>query len=159
VVRPDIDAAPARELIGALDHELAQRYPEEPVHEWQVRAAEVAPGQGAFFVAFRDQEPVGCGALRRLDESAGEIKRMYVLPAHRGQGVARRILQAIEAEATALAMEKLLLETGIRQPEAVALYQRAGYRRVPPFGTYTENPLSLCLAKDLRKGAGQPPRP
>jgi putative acetyltransferase len=96
-----------------------------------------------------DGEPVGCGALRRLDPTTGEIKRMYVAPSARGGGVGARILAELERHAVALGMHRLLLETGERQVEAVHLYQRAGFTRVPCFGEYADAPLSLCMGKDL----------
>jgi GNAT superfamily N-acetyltransferase len=74
---------------------------------------------------------------------------MYVVPAFRGQGIARRLLTALEAESTALGISRLVLETGDRQPEALALYERAGFARIPAFGKYVDSPLSVCMAKQL----------
>ncbi|MFO1512621.1 MAG: GNAT family N-acetyltransferase [Verrucomicrobiota bacterium] len=79
----------------------------------------------------------------------GEIKRMYVVPEERGRGVGRAILNGLEAEARALRISRLVLETGVRQTAAQALYQRAGFARIAPFGEYVDSPLSLCLAKQL----------
>jgi GNAT superfamily N-acetyltransferase len=93
---------------------------------------------------------VGCGAVRRLDNEVAEIKRMYVIPDHRGQGIARAILAQLEAEATMLGVRRLFLETGDRQPEAVSLYRSAGFTEIPCFGEYADAPLSRCMGKDLR---------
>src|SRR5262249_22242160 len=97
-------------------------------------------------------EPVGCGALRRIEPGVGEIKRMYVAPSARGRGVGRLILDGLEAEAARLGLHRILLETGPRQPEAIALYCRAGYREIPLFGEYLDSlcpEFSYCMAKDL----------
>ena len=112
-------------------------------------ADEVALGRGAFLVATRERRPVGCGAVRRIEEQTGEIKRMYVTPEERGHGVGRALLAALEAEARALGLSRLVLETGVRQQEAIALYRRAGFLDAAPFGEYVSSPLSLCMAKDL----------
>jgi putative acetyltransferase len=103
------------------------------------------------FLVARDDAgtPVGCGGLRQLDAETYEIKRMYVRPAARGRGVGAAILRALEAEAAALGASRLLLETGPRQPEALALYERAGYRRVPCFGPYAGVADSLCYERSL----------
>jgi GNAT superfamily N-acetyltransferase len=105
----------------------------------------------AVFVVARDDDgvPVGCGALRRLDADTLEIKRMYVQPSARGRGLGALLLHALEEEAMALGARRLCLETGPRQPEAMALYQRAGYRRVPCFGAYAGHLGSLCFERLL----------
>jgi putative acetyltransferase len=149
IVVADPRSETAQTLLGALDAELAGRYPEENVADYQIDPDEVTAGRGLFLVAWWGAEAVGCCALRRLDDDAGEVKRMYVRPAQRGCGVARALLQAIEVEARGFGVRQLLLETGVRQPEAVGLYQRFGYARIPPFGAYSETPLSLCMAKTL----------
>jgi GNAT superfamily N-acetyltransferase len=74
---------------------------------------------------------------------------MYVVPLDRGRGVGRVILNALINEARALSISRLVLETGVRQSEALALYQRAGFSRIAPFGEYVGSPLSVCLAKEL----------
>ncbi len=92
---------------------------------------------------------MGCGAVRRIEARTGEIKRMYVSPDARGRGIGRAVLAALEAEARTLGIARLVLETGLRQGEALALYEGAGFSRIPPFGEYVNSPLSLCMAKDL----------
>lgn len=149
VERADLLAGEARVLIEALNAELSGRYPEDGATHFRLDADEVAPGCGAFFIARRAGTPIGCGAVRRLDASAGEIKRMYVTPEARGHGVGRAVLAALEAEARRLGLTRLVLETGDRQPEAIALYERFGYVRIPAFGEYVDSPLSVCMAKDL----------
>jgi GNAT superfamily N-acetyltransferase len=87
--------------------------------------------------------------VRRIDESTAEIKRMYVRPAARGRRVGRQILAVLEAEAQRLGVRSLVLETGPRQPEAIALYEHAGYRHIPLFGEYVGSEFSVCMAKEL----------
>ena len=105
----------------------------------------------ACFVVARDDDgtPVGCGGLRPLDERSGEIKRMYVVPARRGTGVAGAVLEALEAWARGVGWTHLRLETGDRQPDAVAFYTRRGYTPIPRFGRYLDEPSSLCFERAL----------
>jgi GNAT superfamily N-acetyltransferase len=147
--RTDIESPVAVRLITALNAELDQRYPEEGANFFRLHPDEVADGRGAFFVAYLDGQPVGCGAVRRIEPSVAEIKRMYVDPRARGGGVGRRILDALEAEARRLGVTRLVLETGPRQPEAIALYTRAGFSEIPLFGEYVDSQFSVCMAKDL----------
>jgi len=149
VARADIRSAEALALIGALNHELSSRYPEAGATHFRLDAEEVAPGRGAFLIAARTGTPIGCGAVRRIETGTAEIKRMYVRPDARGQRVGQAVLAALEAEARALGCARLVLETGARQPEAITLYERAGFSRIPPFGEYAHSPLSVCMAKDL----------
>src|SRR5262249_14449887 len=116
---------------------------------FRLNPAEVAEGAGAFLVARRGGQAAGCGALRRLAEGVGELKRMYVCPEERGRGIGRRILAVLEAEARALGLRRIVLETGVRQAEALALYEGAGYRPIPAYGEYVGSPISVCMAKDL----------
>jgi putative acetyltransferase len=87
--------------------------------------------------------------MLRLPDGVAEIKRMFVAPASRGRGLGRRILAALEGEARQSGIACLRLETGTRQPEAVALYRAMGFRKVPPFPGYRDDPLSVFMAKDL----------
>jgi len=136
-------------MIGALNAELESRYPEPGATFFRLDPEEVSEGRGAFFVAYRAGDPVGCGAVRLIESAVAEIKRMYVAPTVRGSGVGRRILAELEAAARTLGVKRLVLETGPRQPEAVALYQRAGFVKIPLFGEYIASEFSICMAKDL----------
>jgi len=103
-----------------------------------------------FFAAYDDSNaPVGCGALRQLDDEHGEIKRMFVQPASRGSGAAAAILRRLEEYARDLGWNRLVLETGHLQPEAMRFYEREGYHSIPPFGYYADSPNSLCYEKVL----------
>ncbi len=150
--REDILSPLAQRLILALNAELEGRYPEDGANFFRLDADEVAEGRGGFFIAYLAGEAVGCGAVRRAEPGVAEIKRMYVAPAARGRGVGRLILVALEEEARRLGARRLLLETGPRQPEAIALYERAGFTHIPLYGEYVHTPhpdLSVCMAKDL----------
>jgi len=103
----------------------------------------------AFFLLRDGDEAVACGGLRAIDATSGEVKRMFVPTEHRGRGFSRIVLNGLEKHARSLGWSRLLLETGDRQPEAVGLYESAGYRRIPGFGHYAGSDLSLCFAKDL----------
>jgi putative acetyltransferase len=102
-----------------------------------------------FLVARRDGEPVGCGGLRAIDTEHGEIKRMYVTPGARGSGVSRAILAALEDAAGAHGWSRLVLETGMEQPDAVRFYTREGYSPIERYGHYADAELSLCFGKTL----------
>jgi GNAT superfamily N-acetyltransferase len=149
VERADIRSPEALALIEALNAELSSRYPEDGATHFRLDAEEVAPGRGAFLIAARAGKPVGCGAVRRIEAGTAEIKRMYVIPEARGQRVGRAVLSALEREARTLDCGRLVLETGIRQQEAIALYEHAGFSRIPAFGEYVLSPLSVCMAKNL----------
>jgi putative acetyltransferase len=144
-----LDAPLSRQLIAALDAELSARYPEAGANHFRLDPEEVAPGRGVFLIAFDGDTPIGCGAIRRLDAGTAELKRMYVVPAHRGRGVGHLLVDALEEHARDLGITRLVLETGLRQPEAVALYERAGFAVIPPFGEYLDSPHSLCMGKSL----------
>jgi len=147
--REAISGLVAARLILALNAELSALYPEEGPNHFRLDPGEVADGRGAFLVAYVKGEPVGCGAIRRLDADTAEIKRMYVEPGARGRGMGCVLLGALEAEGRGLGVKRLVLETGERQPEALALYARAGFRRIPAFGEYVGSPLSACMGKEL----------
>lgn len=149
--RESISSPAATRLIGALNAELSRLYPEEGTAEhFRLTADEVAAGRGAFLVAYLDDEPLGCGAVRLLDDATAEIKRMFVVPHARARGVGRRLLAELEAQARALGATAIVLESGPRQPEAVALFRSAGFADIPAFGDHVSSPLSVFMAKELR---------
>jgi putative acetyltransferase len=139
----------AQALIAALDADILERYPNPEDNFFELSSDEVAPEHGAFVIARANGRAVGCGAVRRIDTATAEIKRMYVTPEARGQGLARKILAHLETEAIRIGVTRLVLETGERQVEAIALYLRAGFERIPRFGEYVDAPLSVCFGKDL----------
>jgi putative acetyltransferase len=136
-----------RELIGALDSYLGALYP--PASNHFLDLEQLSRPEVRFFVARRDGAPLACGALR-IDAGYGEVKRMYVSPRARGQGLGRAILETLEAEAARAGLKLVRLETGIHQAEAIALYRSSGYVDCPPFGEYKTDPLSRFMEKRLR---------
>jgi GNAT superfamily N-acetyltransferase len=163
-----IDAPHARQLIEELLVDLNERYGDVPTaEEDEAYLNELTPEHasapnGAFVVAWLDGEPVGCGALRP-GRAPGivEIKRMYVRPGVRGRGISRALLAALEARAGALGYAQMQLETGIRQPEAIALYESSGWSPIAAYGPYAEHGWTRCFAKetptdaDARRRAGE----
>src|SRR3954463_8529641 len=147
--REELASRSAQQLILALNAELEDRYPEEGANFFRLDPEEVVEGRGAFLIAYIEGRPVGCGAVRRVEPTVAEIKRMYVDPSARNRRVGRRIVDALEGEARRLGAKRLLLEPGPRQPEAIALDQHAGFSEIPLYGEYIGSQFSVCMAKDL----------
>jgi putative acetyltransferase len=141
------DSTDAKALIRELDADLEQRYPREWIHG--LHPEDIVDPELIFVVARLESGPVGCGGLRRLGPDQAEVKRMYVAPRFRGKGYSRQILVFLEATAKRSGYTKLLLETGSEQPEAIGLYRSAGYREIPLYGEYRENPYSVCFEKQI----------
>ena len=147
-IRPLSPADPRmRRFIAALDRYHASLYPPESNHHDAVEV--LLRDNVTFLAAFAAEEAVGCGAVKRMPGPYGEIKRMYVEPAARGCGAGRALMAALESDLLAHGITVARLETGIRQPEALALYERCGYAPIAPFGDYREDPLSVFLEKRL----------
>jgi ribosomal protein S18 acetylase RimI-like enzyme len=147
----DPDSPDARLLIQHLSAELGALYGDDGSGAFSPDDVRVAGG--TFIVARWGGQPVGCGALRPFGEGVGEIKRMFVEPQARGRGIARRILAALEAAACRCGYDRLRLETGIHQAEAIRLYDSAGFLRIPCYGKYAHTPLSICFEKQLTAAA------
>jgi GNAT superfamily N-acetyltransferase len=103
--------------------------------------------RSAFLIVRFDGEVVGCGALRPIDAETAEVRRMYVAPAVRRRGIARRMLGELERRAANFGYRVLRLETGNRQPEAISLYESYGFQRIAPYGKHANDPLSICFEK------------
>jgi putative acetyltransferase len=149
IERESLDSVVANSLIEALNADIEARYPEPESYHWDLDPDEVAPGRGAFLVAWLDDVAVGCGAVRLLAPAEAELKRMYVAPEARGRGIGGALVRALEGEARALSVKRLLLETGERQIEALAVYTREGFIRIPKYGEYVDSEFSVCMGKDL----------
>lgn len=150
IQRSSLASPDAARLIAALNAELTATFPEPGATHFALDSAQVEVGDGAFLVAYLDDVAVGCGAVRRLDEATAELKRMYVDPSVRGQGIGRTILEALEHEARVLGVTKIVLETGTRLAPAITLYESMGYARIPLFGEYLSSPdTSVCFGKSL----------
>lgn len=141
------DAPESVELIEAVQQEYVVRYGTRD--ETHLEVAEFAPPQGVFVVGWHADQPVACGGVRVVEAGVAELKRMYVAPALRRRGIARALLRKLETEAHSLGAAVLRLETGLHQPEAIALYESAGYLKTEPFGYYATAPLARHLAKQL----------
>jgi GNAT superfamily N-acetyltransferase len=141
------DARDALALITELHGHLETLYPPESQHGFSVERliAEAVP----FFVLRAFGQPAGCGGIKLIANDYGELKRMYVRPRYRGNGFGKLILGHLTEFALAHEITLLRLETGIHQQAAIRLYQQAGFSRIPPFGPYTDDPLSLCYEKRL----------
>jgi putative acetyltransferase len=109
------------------------------------------PGD-VYLVALSGGNPVGCGALRKIDDRTAEVRRMYVLARHRRAGIARAILHRLDEDAHRFGYNLLLLETGNRQRPAMKLYETFGFARIDPFGPYVDDPTSVCYAKRVGPG-------
>lgn len=150
----------AQELIAQVQQEYLQRYGE--TDQTPVEPGEFVPPAGLFLLASdsdltgdsaltgdSDGVPVGCGGWRAHREGVAEIKRMYVVAAHRRRGVARAVLAELERTAARAGYRWLELFTGLGQPEAIAMYEAAGYRPVDGFGPYRNEPSARYLGKPV----------
>jgi len=148
--RSTLDSPDAAFLIAALNAELKAAFPEPGATHFSLSGAQVEGDAGAFVIAYLDEMAVGCGAVRRLDESTAELKRMYVDPSVRGRGIGRALVEALEHEARLLGVTAVVLETGTRLTPAIRLYEGMGYSRIPLFGEYLASAdTSLCFGKSL----------
>lgn len=137
----------AAALTAAMVTELSHRYGGDGASP--ADASDFEPPHGVFLVAAVDGVDVACGGLRRLNDTTGEVKRMYAAPAVRGQGVGRAVLRGLVDRARATGLEQVWLETGTLQPEAIALYTSEGFEPIPPYGHFKDEPLSRCFALTL----------
>ena len=133
-------------LIADVQQEYVVRYGDED--QTPVDPAEFSPPEGLFLVAYVDDAPAACGGWRAHGTDV-ELKRMYVRPSFRGRGLARAVLAELERTAAVAGFTRLILETGSKQPEAIALYKSAGYTPVPSFGYYANAPEAVHLGKEL----------
>ena len=147
VVAEDPSGADAVSLMAELDRELRTMYPDASIHG--ATPAELCAPRASFLVARIGGQAVGCGALRPLDDTAAEVKRMFVRAEFRGRGIGRIVLLELESVARARGFRTLRLETGSAQPEAIRLYESEGYRRIPAFGEYADDPRSVCFEKEI----------
>jgi GNAT superfamily N-acetyltransferase len=132
------------ELQVALNGEL---YPEQSKHGYSVQ--KLLRQRVPFFVTRLDAVPAGCGGVQLFGREYAEVKRMFVRPQFRGRGLGRLMLDHLAAFARRHGVGLLRLETGIYQAEAIALYESWGFERIPPFGDYREDPLSVFFEKRI----------
>jgi GNAT superfamily N-acetyltransferase len=134
-------------LIEELQQEYVIRY--GGTDGTRVHPSEFAPPLGLFLIGYRAGVPVVCGGWRAHEDGVVEIKRMYVAPSARGSGLARAMLAELELTAKQAGNRQIVLETGRKQPEALALYRSSGFVEVPRFGFYADAELAVHLGKSL----------
>lgn len=149
ITREDPRSDVATLLISELSAEISRIY-NDPDGSGGFSPDQLAGPRAVFLVAWRDGQPVGSGVLRPTEDAdTVEIKRMYVREHARRTGVARALLNALEQRAREFGYQRIILETGSLQPEAVALYASSGYARIAPYGQWADDPLTVCFGKTL----------
>jgi len=146
LIRTDSTNKDFIELVKHLDADLLVRDGKEQSFYAQFNKIDMIKN---VVVAYRANKPVGCGAMKEFSENTMEIKRMFTLPEQRGEGIATKILTELEKWAKELGYEKCVLETGKRQPEAIGLYKKNGYKSIPNYGQYVGIENSVCFEKEI----------
>jgi putative acetyltransferase len=144
--RTNSDNQDFQKLVEALDVDLKIRDGED--NDFYAQFNKITAIKHAI-VAYEDDLPVGCGAIKQNADDTMEVKRMYVLPEKRGHGIAASILSELEIWAKELNYARCVLETGQKQPEAIALYKKEGYQVIPNYGQYEGIANSVCFEKLL----------
>ena len=144
IIRTDATNNDFMQLVSLLDKELAVRDGEDYAFYAQYNQVDTIRH---VVVAYLHDTPVGCGAFKPYAPGVAEVKRMFVQPAVRGQGIASQVLRALEAWAKELDYNELILETGQAQPEAIGLYVKSGYVVIPNYGQYEQVENSVCFKK------------
>lgn len=154
IVPVPYDHPDAAKLIAEVQQVYVERY--GGVDETPVERADFDPPDGVFLVGYQGDDAVACGAWRAHDgpepdfrPGDAELKRMYVADSARGRGFARLILSELERTAEVCGRTRVVLETGLEQPEAIALYRSSGYAEIPKFGIYRNEDSSRCFGKEL----------
>ncbi|MFT3979671.1 MAG: GNAT family N-acetyltransferase [Ferruginibacter sp.] len=142
--RTDSDNKNFQDLVVLLDQDLAVRDGDE--HDFYQQFNGIVQLKNVV-VCFDDEKAVGCGAFKPFDDDSVEIKRMFVLPEERGKGIASAVLQELEKWAGELGYSNYVLETGKKQPEAIALYHKNGYTVIANYGQYEGVANSVCMKK------------
>jgi putative acetyltransferase len=146
IIRTDSGNLDFIELVRQLDAELAERDGDE--HPFYAQFNKIDRIKH-IVIAYDDGQPAGCGAIKEYAPGVMEIKRMFTRPQNRGVGVASKVLRELEAWAGELSYKKCILETGIRQQEAIGLYKKNGYVIIPNYGQYAGIENSVCFEKEL----------
>jgi putative acetyltransferase len=134
------------ELVSLLDEDLSIRDGED--HSFYAQFNKITDIRNVI-VAYHNELPVGCGAVKKYADGTAEVKRMYVRPGFRRQGIARMIVSELEAWSSELGFHTLILETGKAQPEAIGLYMKIGYTIIPNYGQYEQVENSVCMKKEI----------
>jgi len=133
-------------LVRLLDADLDTRY---GVHQEFYSQFNKLDTIHHVIIVYWDGDAVACGAIRQYSNDTMEIKRMFVDPRYRGQGIGKIVLNSLERWATELGYSYCILESGNKQPEALALYERVGYARIPNYGQYASDENSVCMKKQI----------
>lgn len=144
LIRTDSDHADFRKLVALLDQDLAVRDGDDHAFYAQFNRVDAIK---EVIVAYQNDVAVGCGAIKPFSATEAEVKRMFVHPDFRNQGIAAKIVTALENWATEIGFSATVLETGKKQPEAMALYQKIGYQITPNYGQYVGVENSVCMIK------------
>ena len=147
MLRTDSEHPDFINLVKYLDADLAERDGAEHSFYAQFNKINIIK---YVVVAYENGQPVGCGAIKEYSPNSMEVKRMYTSPANRGKGIASKVLTELESWAAELSYEKCVLETGKKQPEAIALYKKNGYSLIPNYGQYAGVENSVCFEKNLK---------
>ena len=145
-IRTDSVNEDFRKLVEELDADLRIRDGEDHAFFAQFNKLDTIK---QVVVAYDNKTPVGCGAIKAYSPNTMEVKRMYVPSERRGQGIASTILKELERWTVESGCTKCRLETGVKQPEAIGLYNKNGYKRIPNFGQYENVESSVCFEKEL----------
>jgi putative acetyltransferase len=149
IAQEDPRSPDVQRLLSAFVDEVRKRYDSPPADVGLFDPELVAVPRSIFLVARDDGNAVGCGALVPMDETVVEVKRMFVAPQKRGHGLARRILDELERLAREFDYDAMRLETGVRQPESIALYGKAGFYRIPNFPPFEDDSSAVCFEKRI----------
>ena len=146
LIRTNSDNPDFRELVALLDADLQIRDGAE--HSFYAQFNKIDKIREVV-LAYENEKAVGCGAFKEYSAGAAEIKRMFVRPENRGRGIAGKILTELETWAKELNFSECVLETGVKQPEAIRLYQKSGYETIPSYGQYLNIKNSVCMRKSI----------
>ena len=146
LLRTNSDNSDFVNLVKLLDADLAKRDGDD--HAFYAQFNKINKLKHTV-VGYENDNPVSCGAIRELAPAIMEVKRMYTTPEARGKGIATKILKELETWAAELGYKKTVLETGKKQPEAIELYTKNNYKRIPNYGQYAEMENSVCFEKEL----------
>jgi GNAT superfamily N-acetyltransferase len=147
VLNETYDAPVVQTLVQEMADDLAHfygpgSYPQQDPSRW-------SPPHGDVLVAYLDRVPAACGGLIRFDDRTAELKRMFTRPQYRRRGLASELLTALEHRARQLGYQRVVLETGVPQVQARALYEKAGYTRIPCWCPHDTDPTSVCFGRDI----------
>jgi GNAT superfamily N-acetyltransferase len=146
IIRTDSNNKDFVELVKYLDAYLAKKDGDD--HTFYDQFNKIDKIKYAV-IAYENDKPIGCGAIKEYAPDIMEVKRMYTLPGQRGKGIATKVLTELEIWATELGYKKCILETGKRQPDAIELYKKNGYHLIPNYGQYAQMENSVCFEKEI----------